>query len=114
MAKQIWCARHWALFGGHEGRANWAEARMRLRLLRDPVHGPQVAAKFVKQPPSEYQTVTLPDGRSRRAPLPRPAPTLPAGNFANEVDATHAYLGELGQPLCCIHGDEYMESLLKT
>lgn len=114
MAKQIWCERHWALFKGREGRANWAEARMRVRLLRDPVHGAQVAAKFVKQPLAEYRTVTLPDGRSHRVPVPHPAPTLPAGSFANEVDATHAYLAECGQPLCCIHGDEYMESLLKT
>jgi hypothetical protein len=114
MAKQIWCERHWALFRGREGRANWAEARMRIRLLRDPLHGPQVAATFVKQPASEYQTVTLPDGRSRRVPVPRSAPTLPAGKFANEMDATHAYLEKLGQPLCCIHGDEYMQSLLQT
>jgi hypothetical protein len=78
---------------------------MRIRLLRDPVHGPQVAAKFVKQP--AY-------GPPQRVPAPRSAPALPAGKFANELDATHAYLETLGQPLCCLHGDEYMQSLLET
>jgi hypothetical protein len=115
MAKQIWCERHWALFRGHEGRANWAEAQMRLKFLRDPVYGPKVAARWVRQPNPELIGITKPDGTTGTVWKYGPPPTsLAAGVHSNEVDATHATLKEMGQPLCCIHGDDYMESLLKA